>query len=111
MEQEEEPIKARFERHRETIGGIEVVEASYADRILYLVAKQRLAVIRSGSAANDCNLAAELFGKDSEEARLYREERKTRNKARSRASKQLWKAVREASTPLPLDAMDERTES
>lgn len=98
MEQEEQ-TEIRFERHRETIGGIEVVEAEAADKLINYVAKARVALIKASGIRLSLNGAIELFGKDSEEALLWGQEWKRVNNFRARTFKQLWSFMQKESTP------------
>lgn len=93
----------RFERYRETLAaGIEVVEATYADRLLVAIAHVAECQHMMHGTWQTVKNAEQVFGKDSEEYRLWKEKSKEDNIAFRKAWGNLKALAREASTPLPM---------
>lgn len=99
MEQQQELPPVRFERHRETIGGIEVVEAAYADQCLNIILDFKKAKVGFNNTRHGYNMAVQIFGKDSPEALLWLEHLAESNRKVSSASNRMWKFLKNASTP------------
>jgi len=92
-------VPVRFERHRETIGGIEVVEAAFADCSLERILDLKKCKVGTDKTRFAYAVSCELFGPDSEESALWQDLLKEKRKATSKSYSRLWRFLKHASTP------------